>query len=150
MFCSKLKAEIERMGTNESSYSENRTAAFLMEKERNDLMLDFTPLVQAVIALAASAITVFLVPWLRERYGNETLEKARGWVQIAVYAAEKLYGAGNGDQKLAYAEEILAKHKIKLDTATLKAMVDAEIKKMENNEFALLAPEEVKEDDPNI
>lgn len=94
-------------------------------------MLDFTPLVEAIIALAAAAITMFLIPWLRARYGNETLEKARGWVQIAVYAAEKLYGAGNGDQKLAYAEQMLAQHKIKLDTATLKAMVDAEIKKME-------------------
>lgn len=94
-------------------------------------MLDLTPLVEAIIALAASAITIFLIPWLRARYGNETLEKARGWVQIAVYAAEKLYGAGNGDQKLAYAEQVLAQHKIKLDTATLKAMVDAEIKKME-------------------
>ena len=100
-------------------------------------MLDLTPLVEAIIALAAAAITMFLIPWLRARYGNETLEKARGWVQIAVYAAEKLYGAGNGDQKLAYAEQVLAQHKIKLDTATLKAMVDAEIKKMEQVEIVV-------------
>lgn len=94
-------------------------------------MIDFTPLLEAIITLAATAITVFLIPWLSARFGNEKLEKARGWVQIAVLAAEKLYGAGNGDQKLAYAEQVLAKHKIKLDTATLKAMVNAEIKKME-------------------
>lgn len=100
-------------------------------------MLDLTPLVEAIIALAATAITVFLIPWLRARYGNETLEKARGWVQIAVYAAEKLYGAGNGDQKLAYAEQVLAQHKIKLDTLTLKAMVDAEIRKMEQSEIVV-------------
>ena len=102
-------------------------------------MIDLTPLVEAVIALAAAVITVFLIPWLRARYGNETLEKVRGWVQIAVYAAEKLYGAGNGDQKLAYAEQVLALHKIKLDTATLKAMVDAEIKKMEQTEIVVEA-----------
>ena len=94
-------------------------------------MLDFTPIVEAIIALATTAITVFLIPWLKQRYSNETLEKARGWVQIAVYAAEKLYGAGNGDQKLEYAEAFLAQHKIKLDTASLIAMVNAEIKKME-------------------
>lgn len=102
-------------------------------------MIDLTPLVEAVIALAAAAITMFLIPWLRARYGNETLEKARGWVQIAVYAAEKLYGAGNGDQKLAYAEQVLAQHKIKLDMTTLKAMVDAEIKKMEQSEMVVEA-----------
>ena len=97
-------------------------------------MIDLTPIVEAIIALAATAITAFLIPWLKERYSKETLEKTRGWVQIAVYAAEKLYGAGNGDQKLEYAEAFLAQHKIKLDTAALIAMVNAEIKKMEEAE----------------
>lgn len=94
-------------------------------------MIDFTPLLEALVVLLTSVITVVIIPALRERYGNEKLEKAKSWVQIAVYAAEKMYGAGNGDQKLAYAEQILAEHKIKLDTATIKAMVDAEIQKME-------------------
>lgn len=103
-------------------------------------MLDLTPIVEAIIALATTAITVFLIPWLRERFGNEKLEKARGWVEIAVLAAEKLYGAGNGDAKLEYAENFLAEHKIKLDFDTLKAMVDAEIKKMEQAEKKEDAP----------
>ena len=112
-------------------------------------MMDLTPLVEAIIALAATAITVFLIPWLRERFGNEKLEKARGWVQIAVYAAEKLYGAGNGDAKLAYAQEVLAKHKIRLDTKTIMAMIDAEIKKMEQADGVLLeAIEEGVDDSP--
>ena len=111
-------------------------------------MLDFTPLAEALITLAAMAITVFLIPWLRERYGNETLEKARGWVQIAVYAAEKLYGAGNGAAKLAYAEQVLAQHNIKLDTATLTAMIDAEIKKMEQQTIDITGVELVQEIKP--
>ncbi len=94
-------------------------------------MIDLTPLVEALVKLAATAVTVFLIPWLIARYGNEKLEKARKWVEIAVYAAEKIYGAGHGDQKLAYAEQVLAEHKIKLDLQTIKTMVDAEIKKME-------------------
>lgn len=110
-------------------------------------MVDFTPLVQAIITLAAAAITVFLIPWLKERYGNEALEKARSWVQIAVYAAEKMYGAGHGDDKLAYAEQVLAQHKIKLDFDTLKAMVDAEIKKMEQAEgVTVVEPMEMMEE----
>lgn len=97
-------------------------------------MIDFTPLVEALVKLAATAVTLFLIPWLVERYGNEKLEKARKWVEIAVYAAEKVYGAGHGDQKLAYAEQVLAEHKIKLDLQTIKTLVDAEIKKMEQAE----------------
>jgi hypothetical protein len=98
-------------------------------------MIDLTPLVEAIITLAATAVTLFLIPWLRERYGNETLNKAKSLVQIAVYAAEKVYGAGNGDVKLAYAQQVLAKHNIKLDTATIMAMIDAEIKQMEQAEI---------------
>lgn len=116
-------------------------------------MLDITPLMEAIIALAAAAITMFLIPWLRERYGNENMEKIRGWVQIAVYAAEKLYGAGNGDQKLEYAEAFLAEHKIKLDTYELIAMVNAEIKKMEQAEGVILeipAVDEVEDPVDNV
>lgn len=95
-------------------------------------MIDFTPLVEALITLAVTAISVFLIPWLRERYGTEKLAKAQGWVQVAVLAAEKLYGAGKGDEKLAYVENFLEEHNIILDMDALMAMVNAEIKKMEN------------------
>lgn len=97
-------------------------------------MIDLTPIMEALIGLAVTAITIFLIPWLRERFGTEKLAKAQGWVQIAVLAAEKLYGAGKGDEKLAYVEQFLAQHKIKLDMDALKALVNAEIKKMEHAE----------------
>lgn len=104
-------------------------------------MFDFTPLVEALISLAITAITVFLIPWLRERYGNEKLTKAQFWVQTAVEAAEKIYGAGKGDEKLAYAEQFLAEKNIKLDMTTLVAMVNAAIKEMELAEPKLPAAE---------
>ena len=94
-------------------------------------MFDFTPIVEALIGLAATAITVFLIPWLRERFGNEKMAKVQFWVETAVEAAEKIYGAGNGAEKLAYAEKFLEEHKIKLDMDTMLAMINAEIKKME-------------------
>ena len=100
--------------------------------------------VLAVISLAAGIVSLYLVPWLRSKLTNEQLSKAKSWVQIAVFAAEKLYGAGNGDKKLAYAEEILRKHGIRLDTATLKAMIDAQIKEMENMEPFYLADAKVE------
>ncbi len=102
-------------------------------------MIDFTPLVEALITLAVTAITVFLIPWLRERYGTEKLAKAQGWVQVAVLAAEKLYGAGKGDEKLAYVENFLEEHNIILDTDALMAMVNAEIKKMEKGLLTMTA-----------
>lgn len=37
--------------------------------------------------------SLYLVPWLRSKLTNERLSKVKSWVQIAVYAAEKIYGA---------------------------------------------------------
>ena len=108
------------------------------------VLLNLTQLAQTIISLAAGIVSLYLVPWLRSRLTNEQLTKVKSWVQIAVYAAEKLYGAGNGDQKLAYAEEILRKHGIRLDMATLKAMIDAQIKEMENMEPFYLADAKVE------
>lgn len=93
--------------------------------------IDLTPLFQAIIGIASVLITGFLVPWLKSKFSAEQLAKAQNWVQIGVYAAEKLYGSGNGDAKLAYVEALLAQHRIRLDTQTLKALVDSEIKRME-------------------
>ncbi len=94
-------------------------------------LVDLTPLLQAIIGIASVLVTGFLIPWLKTRFSAEQLTKAQNWVQIGVYAAEKLYGAGNGDSKLAYVEALLAQHRIRLDTQTLKALVDSEIKRME-------------------
>lgn len=96
-------------------------------------VVDLTPLFQAIIGIASVLITGFLLPWLKTKFSTEQLAKAQTWVGIGVYAAEKLYGAGNGDAKLAYVEALLAQHRIRLDTQTLKALVDSEIKRMEQD-----------------
>lgn len=114
------------------------------QEGQGTVLLDLTKLAQAIISLAAGIVSLYLVPWLRSKFTNEQLSKAKSWVQIAVFVAEKLYGAGNGDQKLVYAEGILRKHGIRLDTATLKAMIDAQIKEMENMEPFYLADTKVE------
>lgn len=97
-------------------------------------LINITPLVEAVIALAAALVTAYLIPWLRAKYNGEQLARVRIWVEIAVSAAEKLYGAGHGAEKFQHAEQILRAKGIRLDTAELMAMIDAQIKKMEQQD----------------
>lgn len=102
--------------------------------------LDLTPLLQAVIGVIFALLSGFLIPWIRQRTTEEQQKSIRNWVQIAVYAAEKLYNtAGAGPQKLAYVETFLAQHGIALEMDTLTALVNAEIKKMEQGEPIFLA-----------
>lgn len=101
-------------------------------------MININPIIEALIGLLAAIASVYLIPYLREKYGAEKLKRVRDVVEIAVYAAEKAYGPGRGKEKLEYAEQILAAHGVKLDAQRLVTMIDAEIKKMEQNELYVL------------
>ena len=74
---------------------------------------------------------------------NAQQEHVRELVHIAVYAAEKLYGSGYGQEKLNYAVEILKAHGIVLDKEHLNAYIDAAIKEMEQSEVPKLEAVEI-------
>lgn len=94
-------------------------------------MIDLTPLLQSVIALIAALITIYLIPWLKSRTSTEQQRQISAAVHIAVYAAEKLYGAGRGEEKFVYALEYLKAHGFNLDAETLKGEINAAIHEME-------------------
>ena len=96
--------------------------------------INLTPLFQALIGLIAALITVYLIPWLRSRTTSEQQAQIGAAVHIAVYAAEKLYGAGRGDEKLAFAVSYLRAHGFDLDAETLKGQINAAIQEMEQYE----------------
>ena len=94
--------------------------------------IDLTPLFEAAIALLAAVITAYLIPWIKSKTNEQQQAYIHAAVKVAVYAAEKLYGAGNGDAKLAYAQRVLEdNYNIKLDAHKISAAVDAVIKEME-------------------
>ena len=91
-------------------------------------MIDLTPIVNAIIALIAAAISVFLIPWIKEKIEAEKLEQIMGWVTIAVEAAEQIYReSGMGEKKKAYVRDFLAKKGCTLDTDSVDAMIESAV-----------------------
>lgn len=71
-------------------------------------MVDLTQFIVAFISLVFSLITAFLIPYLKNRLGEDKLNKVKFWVNIAVEAAEMIYnGTGRGQKKKAYVIEFL-------------------------------------------
>lgn len=97
-------------------------------------LIDLTNLIEALLELAFLALVVIVIPWAKAKLSNEQETKLLTIFEIAVMAAEKLYGAGKGDEKLKYVESYLAARGIKVDAMRLKAYVNAAIKKMEQAE----------------
>ena len=77
--------------------------------------IDLTPIFQAVLGILAALITHKLIPWIQARTSAQQQEMLRAAVLVAVYAAEQLYGAGAGKEKLMYVKGQLAKKGYKVD-----------------------------------
>ena len=85
--------------------------------------IDLTPLFQAVIALLASIVTIKVIPWIKARTTAAQQEKIRAFVKVFVYAAEQLYGAGNGKEKLMFVKGKLAEKGFHIDVDEIEAKV---------------------------
>lgn len=63
-------------------------------------MIDITPVINAVIALLAAGVSVFLIPWIKSKTTDAQRKELLEWVKIGVAAAEQLYkGQGRGEEK---------------------------------------------------
>ena len=97
-------------------------------------MIDLTNLIEALIAVLVAVAMRYLIPWLKTKMSKDQEETLYTIVSIAVMAAEKLYGAKKGDDKLAYVESYLRARGVRVDTMRLKAYVNAAIKQMDQKQ----------------
>lgn len=86
-------------------------------------MIDFTPILQAVIALLAAIITYKLIPWIKANTTAKQQDLLQATVHTLVYAAEQIYGAGAGKEKLEYVREQLELRGYTVDLAAIEASV---------------------------
>ena len=87
-------------------------------------MIDLTPIFKAVILLIAALITYKLIPWIKARTTETQQANLAALAKIAVYAAEQLYGAGQGDKKLDYARNVLISAGFDVNTDILRAAIE--------------------------
>lgn len=86
-------------------------------------MIDLTPIINAIIALLASIITIKVIPWIKAKTTNEQQAMLRATVKTLVFAAEQIYGASNGENKLEYVCEMLRDKGYDVDRIEIEAAV---------------------------
>lgn len=85
--------------------------------------LDLTPILQALIALLASWITLRVIPWLKARTTERQFDLLLYAVSIGVKAAENLFPAGSGAKKFEYVCQYLRRKGFSVDESEIEAMV---------------------------
>lgn len=86
-------------------------------------LIDLTPVVQAVLALLATLVTARLIPWIKSRTTAQQQQALAAAADVLVYAAEQVYGAGHGAEKLAYVADGMAARGYAVDMAAIEAAV---------------------------
>lgn len=114
--------------------------------------IDLTPLFQAIITILGLVITYKVTPWLKAKLTESQFNYLKSATRSAVFAAEQLYGAGNGKEKLKYVIGHLEAKGFTVDADVIEEQVYELTHGTQNILVAPLDPieesvEEVTEDD---
>ncbi len=90
-------------------------------------MIDLTPLINAAIAVVATAATVFLIPWLKRKTNEQDRAELLAWAEIAVAAAQQLYYYLDGADRKSYVLDFLAGKGYDVNSLEVDAAVEAAV-----------------------
>ena len=85
--------------------------------------IDLTPIINAAIMLIAAIVAKRLIPWIDARTTNEQKIMMRAAVRTLVFAAEQIYGAGGGADKMDFVVRQLEKQGYTADRYEIEAAV---------------------------
>lgn len=96
-------------------------------------------LVLALIPVMGTILTVYIIPLIKEKIGNEKLAKYEYWADIAVRAAEMLWKeSGKGSDKKEYVVDFLNnmfnKDKVVITEQQIELLIESCVKQMKLEE----------------
>lgn len=95
--------------------------------------MDITPILELVIKLVFTLVTLFLIPKIKELLAAKVSEsdqkKLIRWVELAVQAAEEAEHSGLIDKKAKYqyAKSFLEERGVTFDADTMQALIDSAV-----------------------
>lgn len=96
-------------------------------------------IILAVIPVLGTILTVYIIPLIKEKIGNENLAKYEYWVNIAVKAAELMWKeTGHGEDKKQYVikfmNSMFNSKKTVITEEQLNALIEAAVKQLKIDE----------------
>jgi LL-H family phage holin len=96
--------------------------------------MNITQIILGLIFILGSVISLFVIPYIKTHMTAEQITILTGIAQTVVYAAEKIFGAKMGADKLAYAlkvaKDLLAKKGLSFDEDVVRAAIEAQVQQL--------------------
>lgn len=106
-------------------------------------VIDLTDIITAVLALIAALITRYVIPWIKEKTTLDQQRRLQAAIDTVVFAAEKIYGAGNGKEKKEYALKALRSKGYDINDEMVSAGIEAAIMALDLGKKELKPPVEM-------
>lgn len=97
-------------------------------------------IIVGIISILGAILTGIVIPYIKEKIGNEKLTKYEYWVNYAVKAAEMIFvEQGMGEEKKEYVvnflNEMFNKNKVVITKEQLNILVEAAVRTMKSEEI---------------
>lgn len=97
-------------------------------------------IILGIISIIGAILTGIVVPYIKEKIGNEKLKKYETWAAYAVRSAEMIFsGQGMGEDKKKYVVDFLNnmfnKNKVVITPEQIEVLLEAAVKNMKIEEI---------------
>ena len=103
--------------------------------------MNITQILLGIILILGGLATLIVWPYIKTHVSAEQLSILAGIAQTVVFAAEKIFGAKMGADKLAYAlnlaKKLLAKKGLTFDEEVIRAAIEAQVQQLNLDQKAV-------------
>ena len=103
--------------------------------------MNITQILLGIILILGGVFTLIVWPYIKNHVSAEQLSMLAGIAQTVVFAAEKIFGAKMGEDKLAYAlnlaKKLLEKKGLSFDEDVIRAAIEAQVQQLELDQKAV-------------
>lgn len=108
--------------------------------------MNITQILLGAILILGGIATLIIFPYIKAHVTSEQLSMLAGIAQTVVFAAEKIFGAKMGKDKLEYAlkvaRELLEKKGLTFDEDVIRAAIEAQVQQLNLEQKAVEVPAE--------
>lgn len=96
--------------------------------------MNITQILLGIIILVGGLVSIFVIPYLKAHMTSDQIAILTGIAKTVVFAAEQIFGAKMGADKLAYAlnlaKSLLAKKNLTFDEDVVRAAIEAQVQQL--------------------
>ena len=103
--------------------------------------MNITQILLGLILILGGLFTIIAWPYIKTHVSSEQLSILAGIAQTVVFAAEKIFGAKMGEDKLKYAlnlaKKLLEKKGLTFDEEVIRAAIEAQVEQLDLDQKAV-------------